>query len=173
MSRKILVAPDVGLPPLMIRRVRIPTASVLTLNATPFQLVPGPGGLTQATYGTAISGVAQLQTRAILFERAIVNIVKGTGAGTAYDDSGDGLRIQYSDGGTAVSFVFTDPLNGQAAGTVFVMNRCGTDTAIQTTPTELTPNKGLELTSVTAEVTTGTHDLLVTTFYRVIELKGN
>jgi hypothetical protein len=173
MSRKNLVAPDVGCPPLLIRQVRIPTASVLTLNATPFLLVPGPGGLTQATYTTAIAaGPMQKQTKALFFEKAIVNVVKGSGAGTAYDNGGDGLRVQYQGGGTAVSFVFTDPLNAATAGTIFVLNRCGTDLSTEAAPASLTPNKGLELTNVTAEVTTGTHDLIVTTFYRIIELKG-
>jgi len=154
--------------------VRIPTADVLTLNATPFLLVPAPGGFDQATYGTAIVlDIEQTNNKALLFEKAIVNVVKGSGAGTAYDASGDGLRVQYAGGGTAVSFVFTDPLNAATAGTIFVLNRCGTETATQTVPASLTPNKGLELTNVTAELTTGTHDLIVTTFYRIIELKGS
>lgn len=172
MSRKNLVAPDVGCPPLLTRTIRIPTAAVLTLNATPFELVPSPGGFDQATYTTDITTGNRPQ-KAILFEKAIVNVVKGTGAGTAYDATGDGLRVQYSGGGTAVSFVYTDPLNAATAGTIFVMNRAGTDLAIQAAPASLTPNKGLELTQVTAELTTGTHDLLVTTFYRIIELKGS
>ena len=173
MSRKNLVAPDVGCPPLLIRQVRVPTASVLTLSATPYILVPNPGGGGQAAYGTALTTGESECRKAILFERAIVNIVKGSGAGVAYDGSGDGLRIQYQGGGTPVSFVFTDPLNAQTAGTIFTLERCGTDTAIQTAPASLTPNKGLELTSVTAELTTGTHDLVVTVFYRIIELRGS
>ena len=176
MSKRLQARGSSGADPILVRQVFIPAAAVKTLGSIPVELVPNPGSGTQAAYGSATTGDNKGPFRAILFDRAVVNVCGGA---TAYDTADCDLVIQYKGAGGVVSQYFDNAILNQAAGVAFAMERVGLETATQTIGV-LVPNKGLELASVdvilaAAEPFTaaGNRNLLVTVFYQIVELKGS
>lgn len=134
---------------MMILDVTIPTASILTLNATPFSLIPAPGA-----------------NKAIIFEGAMVHKPAGTAyAGIA---AGEDLAFRYTDGsGTQVGAVETTGFMDQATA----QSRYARPFTAASAVSDLTPvaNAALVAHMLTGEITTGTSNVLLRIFYRIVD----
>lgn len=131
--------------------VRVPTASVLTLNATPYTLLAAQG-----------SGIATVVTRVAVYKPA----------GTAYAGiaAGEDLVVKYTNGsGAQISAVI------EATG---FLDQTTAQTRIAFPPTttgatagDINPvaNAAVVLHMLTGEVTTGNSDLYVELFYDLMQ----
>lgn len=126
---------------------RVPTASVLTLNATPYSILAAPG-----------AGIAIVPLRVAVYKPA----------GTAYAGiaAGEDLVLKYTNGsGAQVSSVIeaTGFLDQTTAQTRYAFPPATTGA----TAGDITPvaNAAVVLHMLTGEVTTGTSDLYVELFY--------
>jgi hypothetical protein len=137
--------------PLQCKKTLLTAAEWKVLNATQKGLVPSPG-----------------PGRAILFERAYINIIGGTTAG---DTDGD-LSIRYTGGtGDDVSQAQDDFLNDSTKGGLTMpIERIGTESTTQTLG-YLQENLGLELYSASDLAgSAGDFTLEVVVFYRLVRM---
>lgn len=137
--------------PLQCKKTSIVAADWKLLNATAINLVPSPG-----------------PGKAILFERAYVNIIGGTAAG----DKDGNLSIRYTGGtGDDVSQAQDDFLNDSTkGGLTMTIERIGTETTTQTLG-YLQDNLGLELYSASdLSGSAGDFTLEVVVFYRLVKM---
>lgn len=132
---------------------RVPTASILTLNATPFQLVAAPG-----------SGLFL----------AFVNATVHKPAGTAYAGiaATEELSFKYTNGsGLNLSTVeatgFMDQTTVQTRWAIPHTRNITTDVPEEIVPVE---NAAIVAHMVVGEITTGTSDLIIKTIYRVMKM---
>jgi len=122
--------------------VTIPTASVLTLNSTPFTLIAAPGA------GLVIVPVALYSTM--------------TYNSATYAANAAGFSVRYTDGsGASTAMTLTQAYIQSAASAIFNIN-AGT--------TAITPvaNAPLVLYADTANPTTGNSDLKIRIWYRIV-----
>jgi hypothetical protein len=130
------------------RDVKITSAQLLALNATPQTVLPAPG-----------SGMA------LIFEGAQIHKPAGTAyAGIA---AGEDLTFKYTDGsGTAVGGAETTGFLDQATA----QSRYARPTGAASGVSDITPveNAVIVMGLLSGEITTGTSDLHVRIFYRVV-----
>lgn len=131
--------------------VTIPTADVLTLNATPFELIPAPGA-----------------GKAIIFEGAVLT----KAAGTAYANiaAGEDLALKYTDGsGLDVAVAEMTGFADQATAQVRYI-RPQTGALAAGTVSDFTPvaNAALVAHMLVGEIDTGDSDFKLRIFYRVV-----
>lgn len=129
------------------RTVKIPSASVLTLNSVPIQIVPAPGA------GLLI--IPTLMIATLVFNSA----------GYSTNASGASLKYGVSGAGTSPGLTLTQG---------FLQSGSGTNTAVvfasatQYLPATTDFNVPLTLIAATSDPTTGDSDLYVRVFFNVV-----
>jgi hypothetical protein len=132
------------------RTVKIPTASVLTLNTVPIQIVPAAGT------GTVIIPTMM-----------IASLVYGT-ATYACNAAGASLKYGVSGAGTSTGFTLSQAFIQSASGTnVQVVNQSSAATYL---PATTDANVPLTLIASTSDPTTGDSDLYVRVYFRIVTL---
>lgn len=131
------------------RTVKIPTASMLTLNGTPIQIVPAPGA------GKII--IPMMMIGSMVFNSA------------AYATNAAGATLRYGTAGAGVStlFTFSQAFLQSVASAVQVVNHPSAATYL---PVSTDYNVPLTLIAGSADPTTGDSDLYVRVFFRVVTL---
>ena len=138
----VLLAPKAFSSDLLVSQVTISSAEVLALNATPKALVAAPGA-----------------GKAVLLEKAIVHLDYNSAA--YVDDAGEDFVIQY-DGGTALTAVIDGTLlDGTADAKVPLQ-------ALSGVPLEA--NVAVEAHILVGEWATGNSPIIVTVWYRVVDV---
>ncbi len=145
-----LDALELGPTVMSVIDVTIPTAAVLTLNATPVSIVPAPG-----------AGFVNI------FESAMLSMKFNS---VAYDGvaGGEDLVFSYTDGsGVKVALVETTGFVDQITDQMRFAKHYG---ALITTNSSETPtaNAAIVLSLLSGEIATGDSDLKVRCFYRVM-----
>lgn len=134
-------------PPMQMTKTTVPSASILTLNATPYTIVAAPGAgkviVIEGAYfykpaGTAYAGIAAGEDLAIRYTNASGSFICGQEI-TGFLDQATAQR-RY----------------GQAYGPLLAT-------------VEPQVNAPLVLHMASGEITTGDSDLIVTTMYRVLD----
>lgn len=129
--------------------VTLTSAQILALNATPITVIAAPG----ASKAVVVTGAVAYKA-----------------AGTAYGGiaAGEDVSLRYTDGSGAMLAVFeaTGFLDQATAQTRYAYPQ----SAVATASVEVTPvaNAAIVAHMVTGEITTGTSDLVLRIFYRVI-----
>lgn len=132
------------------RTVKIATASVLTLNSVPIQIVPAPG-----------SGMLVVPTM------MIASLVYGT-ATYATNASGATLKYGTAGAGTSTGFTLSQAFLQSSTGTnVQVVNQASSATYL---PATTDYNVPLTLIAATSDPTTGDSDLYVRVYFKVVTL---
>lgn len=130
------------------RTVKIPTASVLTLNSVPVQIVPAPGS------GLLIVPTMMIAT---LVYNSATYAVNASGASLKYGSDGSG---------TSTGFTLTQGFLQSSSGTnTQIVNQSSAATYL---PASTDVNTALTLIAATADPTTGDSDLYVRVYYRVV-----
>lgn len=130
---------------LNVARVTIPTASVLTLNATPVEIVAAPGA-----------------GKYILVEGAGVSIDFNSAAYT----TNTALQLQISGGADDVGAIGNNIL----AATVSVVTNSFTPSNPSSGQSQIIENAALVVTNTAGDPATGDSDIDVFVFYRILEL---
>lgn len=132
------------------RTVQIPTASVLTLNGTPIQIVPAQGA------GVVIIPTMMIAT--LVFNSA------------AYATNSAGATLKYGTAGAGTSTLFT-------LSQAFLQSTTGTNTQVVNQgssatylPATTDANVPLTLIAATSDPTTGDSDLFVRVYFRLVTL---
>jgi hypothetical protein len=132
------------------RTVKIPTASVLTLNTTPIQIVPAAGP------GTLI--VPELMVASLVFSSA------------AYSCNASGASLIWGNNGAGTSTLFT-------LSQAFLQSASGTNTQVvyqgssaTCLPATTDFNVPLTLIAATSDPTTGNSDLYVRVYFHILTL---
>lgn len=130
------------------RTVTIPTASVLTLNSVPVQIVPAPGaGLMLVPY---------LMVGSLVYKSATY----------AVNASGASLKYGTAGAGTSTGFTFTQGFLQTGSGTAIqVVNQSSSATYL---PATTDVNVPLTLIAASSDPTTGDSDLYVRVYYYVL-----
>lgn len=130
------------------RTVKIATASMLTLNGTPIQVVPAPG-----------AGKLLVPTM------MIATMVYGT-ATYACNASGVSLRYGTAGAGTSTGFTLSQAFIQAASGSnTQIVNQSSAATYL---PASTDWNSELTLIAATSDPTTGDSDLYVRVYFRVV-----
>lgn len=130
------------------RTVQIPTASVLTLNSVPVQIVPAGGA------GTII--VPTLVIASLVFNSA------------AYSMNASGASLKYgtAGAGTSTGFTLSQAFVQSASGTnVQVVNQSSSATYL---PAAADVNVPLTLIAASSDPTTGDSDLFVRVYFKIV-----
>lgn len=126
--------------------VTIPTASVLTLNATPYTLVPAPGAGKILEF---VDAIAQLDYNSVAY----------AGVGATED-----LAIRYTDASGVIASTTLE-------ATGFIDQTSDQTRTHKALTTDITPviNSPLVLHMLNGEVTTGNSPLKYTVYYRITD----
>lgn len=130
------------------RTVKIPTASVLTLNGTPIQIVPAPG-----------AGLLLVPTM------MVATLVYGS---ATYSTNASGASLKYgtAGAGTAPGLALTQAFLQSSSGTNIAVVRASATQYLPSNSADV--NAPLTLIAATSDPTTGDSDLYVRVYYEVI-----
>lgn len=128
--------------------VTVPNASVLALNATPFEIIPAPGA-----------------GKIIVVNRMVVSKAAGTAFAVG---AGEDLQLQYVTSNTAVlPAVDADGFADSTADEIRLSRYL--EAAVAALDLTANANDGVELTLLVGEWITGTSDLIVDVDYEIFD----